>query len=157
MEFIKNLSEPGIIFPVLVILTSLIYLAVCVRYHTFLVNYAKKLQEGYAELIEKEKQFGDEDVDLEDINQAYFVSGPEAHCFVTGKSNIEPAITVMCDMTGDDEDDYTATKVNLRDTITLHDGFIQTTVAKADATVVLKPPVRSFFNIGDKQPHAIRE
>jgi hypothetical protein len=42
----------------------------------------------------------------------FFVSGPKASATVYNEDHIEPIINTLCELTGDDPDDYTATDLD---------------------------------------------
>ena len=46
------------------------------------------------------------------LKGGFFVGGPNASAIVYNTKYIEPVIDVLCDLTGDDKDDYTATSLD---------------------------------------------
>lgn len=46
------------------------------------------------------------------LKGGYFVGGPNSSAIVYNKDHIDPVIKVLCELTGDDDEEYTATSLD---------------------------------------------
>lgn len=51
---------------------------------------------------------------MSDNFEGYFISGPNASCVAHDRKDIEILIEALCKRTGDDSEDYTATKIEYK-------------------------------------------
>jgi len=128
--FIKLMSDPGFVLVASYILAFLIVINVAgflalKRMSVALNAKAKSRLESY--------KSGFEDAQAEsDIDSTYFVHGPDAQCYVNSAYNVEEVIDLITSMTGGDEEDYTSTRVELKDAIVLSDAFKRRVASKSE-------------------------
>ena len=128
--FTKFMSDPGSVLLASYILSFLIVINLA----GFLT--LKKLGRDISNLansrLETYRLAYADGVEDSDIKNTYFIDGPEAYCFVNGWDNVEKAIDLIVEMTDADEEDYTATKVTLKESIIITEAYKRRVASKAE-------------------------
>ena len=135
------MSDPGFVLiasyvlAFLIVINIALFMALRMRIED-LANIAKSRLEsyrlGYADGI------ADAGIVNADVENTYFVSGPEASCFVNGSENVEKVLDAIVEMTDADEDEYTATKVDLVDAIVLTEAYKRRVASDAGGLATTK-------------------